>query len=762
MVVSPARSRAAHRSPTQRPTGERGERSAPRSPLILLGWLLLGSLVLAAIALRQPQPGPEDPVRWLDPGERAATIQLQGRLRSDPMPMGPAAQAATAPASGEEARSCRVLLDSDADSRGSGSGSGSLGRGTNGASELILSPCPTLREGWRVRVEGTLTRPRHSAHPLLASSQERLRRQGVWSQVRVERLTVLRRPATPIADLRRRIAATFLRQAGPHQGGLLAALVLGSAVVPLPSDLVSDFRAAGLSHALAASGFHLTVLLGAVMALARPLGRAVRLAMAGLAIVLFLLLAGPQPSVVRAVLTGAVALVALEFGHRSRPLPWLALAAAVMLLLRPDWLQDVGFQLSVAATAGLLVSAGPLERALLGGGASDTGLMAGEANGMDDSLLGGCAREKIVLEDKAIKQQQSSAQPGPRHSSEPTRPRPSLPRRWLAAAVAVPLAATLWTLPLQVWHFGVLPLWAVPANGLAAPLLTPLTLGAMAVALLGLVAPPMTTALMHPLGWLASLLLQLAHAFAHLPMAQWQTGRPQPFLVAGLALGMLGWLLPDLGRRWRLLASGLLALVLALHVGSLRADALWLVRDGDADLLLARHQGRAALVTTRADAAGCRRAARLAAGLGLRRYDWLLSIDPVASADPTCWRDLAPLALLAGEDSAPLGSGQRLRSEGLAIESLSAESQALQLKFGDQRWLLLPDRTSLRAWRLSRREGSTDGLWLGFQPRGGERRWLQKHASGTVWISGPAPDGAPLPQGWQISGALGSLATDGS
>jgi predicted membrane metal-binding protein len=48
-------------------------------------------------------------------------------------------------------------------------------------------------------------------------------------------------------------------------------------VVPLPAELREAFRASGLSHALAASGFHLTVLLGAVMVLARPLGRPGRL-----------------------------------------------------------------------------------------------------------------------------------------------------------------------------------------------------------------------------------------------------------------------------------------------------------------------------------------------------------------------------------------------------------------------------------------------------------------------------------------------------
>jgi competence protein ComEC len=690
--------------------------------------LLLAALVVWGTAVRQPQPGPEDPVRWLAAGDKAASVRLQGRLRTDPVPLNEPAKASAKQegkveasdgakdgAKDEAAPGCRVLLDSD-----------------GGASELIFSRCPTLQQGWQVRVVGTLTRPRPAPHPLLASARERLGRQGVWSQLRVEQVSVLRRPATPIADLRRRIAATFLRQAGPNQGGLLAALVLGSAVVPLPSELRDDFRVAGLSHALAASGFHLTVLLGAVLALAKPLGRGLRLPLAALAIGLFLLLAGPQPSVVRAVLTGAVALVALEFGRRSRPLPWLVMAAAVMLLVRPDWLQDVGFQLSVAATAGLLVSAGPLEQALLGG--------------------------SVTSRQEAMEEEEEED----RNAKNPAGKGGLWLRRWLAAAVAVPLAATMWTLPLQLLHFGVLPLWAVPANVLAAPLLTPLTLGSMAVALLDLVAPPLTGVLLGPLGALASLLLQLAHGFAQLPMAQWQTGRPQPWLVLGLALGLLGWLVPGLRRRWRLLASGLMVLVVSVHVASLRADALLLVRDGHADLLVARHQGRAALVASSADGFSCRRAARLATGLGSPRYDWVLSLDPLASPEPDCWRTLAPLVLLSGDDSAPLGPGQRLRSEGLAVEALSAESNALQLQFGGQRWLLLPDRGSLQAWRHSPKAANQAGLWLGFQPLAGERRWLEAQPHRRVWISGRSPAGAQLPKGWQSSGNWGSLVTAGS
>ena len=129
---------------------------------------------------------------------------------------------------------------------------------------------------------------------------------------------MLNRPWTPIADLRRQIADRLQAAAGAERGGVLAALVLGSAQVQLPDELRQAFRVAGLSHALAASGFHLSVLLGAALAVGRCLGRSLRLALAALALLIFLLCAGAQPSVVRAVLMGATALLIRESGERSR------------------------------------------------------------------------------------------------------------------------------------------------------------------------------------------------------------------------------------------------------------------------------------------------------------------------------------------------------------------------------------------------------------------------------------------------------------
>ena len=73
----------------------------------------------------------------------------------------------------------------------------------------------------------------------------------------------------------------------------MAALVLGSAQVPLPAELRQAFRLAGLSHALAASGFHLSVLLGACLCSGHLFGRTIRLLLAGAGLMLFLTLARP-------------------------------------------------------------------------------------------------------------------------------------------------------------------------------------------------------------------------------------------------------------------------------------------------------------------------------------------------------------------------------------------------------------------------------------------------------------------------------------
>ena len=633
----------------------------------LLWGLLLALLLLRVgwLAFTPLQPAAGDPVLQLQAAGGPLELTLRGTLLSDPVPSG---------------AGCRALLQLPV-----------------GRTELRFKQCPALQQGWRLQVQGRLRRPQVSPHPLLAAPAERLARQGSFSQLQVQDFEVLQRAPTPVADLRRRMAQALVQHAGPNNGSVLAALVLGSAVVPVPAELREAFRAAGLSHALAASGFHLSVLLGVVLPLGKRLPRLGRLTLAAAAMGLFVLLAGPQPSVLRAVLMGGLALGVVECGYRGRPLGILAASALVLLLARPDWLLDVGFQLSVVATAALVVSARPLELGL----------------------------------------------------------RRWLPG-WLAVATAVPLAASLYTLPLQLLHFGVVPLYAVPANLVVAPLLTPLTLGAMALACLAVILPPLLPLVTAPVAWLTNVLVAVVKLFAALPMAQWQLGRPAPGLVLLFTVALLALAWPALARRWRLLGAALFALVVAVQFSLLSADQLLLVHQGRLDLLVARHQGRAVLVSSSGDGFSCSQASQLARGLGVQRYDWALLLDPLAPEQPHCWQGQAGLVMASADGSLPFQPGQRLASPGLSAAPVAIESRAIQLQLGRWRWLLLPDRQALWAWRQpSVLRGRLDGVWLGFAPSARERRHLKELGAKRLWLSGTIPAGLPAP--WAASGPSGYL-----
>lgn len=154
-----------------------------------------------------------------------------------------------------------------------------------------------------------------------------------------------------------------IRSSVAHHGGpaaaLVPALVTGDAG-GLDEGLRDDFRRTGLTHLTAVSGSNLTIVLGAVLLLVRATGaRRLILPAALLAVLVFVLVARPEPSVQRAAVMGTVAVVGLGWGTRDglRAVSWAVLA---LLLLDPWMSRAAGFILSVCATTGIVVLGPPL------------------------------------------------------------------------------------------------------------------------------------------------------------------------------------------------------------------------------------------------------------------------------------------------------------------------------------------------------------------------------------------------------------------
>ncbi|MBE6671926.1 MAG: hypothetical protein E7599_00185 [Ruminococcaceae bacterium] len=125
----------------------------------------------------------------------------------------------------------------------------------------------------------------------------------------------------------------------------------------LDDEINRDFRFLGISHTLAVSGLHLSVLTAALLFLLGILraGRKTRLTVITLFLALFVGICGFSPSVLRAALMAACLLVANTAGEKTNGLRTLAISLGLILLFCPYLIFSVSLQLSALATLGILV-----------------------------------------------------------------------------------------------------------------------------------------------------------------------------------------------------------------------------------------------------------------------------------------------------------------------------------------------------------------------------------------------------------------------
>ncbi|MET0929459.1 MAG: DNA internalization-related competence protein ComEC/Rec2, partial [Aeromicrobium sp.] len=269
-------------------------------------------------------------------------------------------------------------------------------------------------------------------------------------------------------------------------------------------EMEEDFRRSGLTHLLAVSGTNLTIVLAVTMALARAAGlrRGGLWIVGAVSIIAFILLARPEPSVVRAAAMGVVGVAALGFGARGglRTLCW----AVVGLLFLDPWLsKSAGFILSVCATAGILLLAPLFARRL-----------------------------------------------------EAWMP------RWCALAVSVPLAAQLACTPAAAALSGEVSLVAVLANIAAAPAVAPATVAGLAGGVAAVVWSPLGQLCGTLAGACASWILTVGHTCAGFDSASLEWHAPWQVLL--VVMPLVAWAAVVLSSRPAIATGILLGLVVGI------------------------------------------------------------------------------------------------------------------------------------------------------------------------------------------------------
>lgn len=232
-------------------------------------------------------------------------------------------------------------------------------------SGLLLArvlPGGVWQYGDRVRLEGQLQTPPEDEE---FSYRDYLARQGVYSLMpNAEGQRLSGGYGSPILAalyaFRDRALAVVYKIYPDPEAPLLAGILLG-VETGIPAEVQEAFKATGTSHIVAISGFNMTIIAGLFATLFGRLLGARRGALAAIiGIAAYTLLVGASPSVVRAALMGGLGLFARQVGSRQHGLNSLALVGALMALQNPHIPWDVGFQLSFAATLGLILYAEPL------------------------------------------------------------------------------------------------------------------------------------------------------------------------------------------------------------------------------------------------------------------------------------------------------------------------------------------------------------------------------------------------------------------
>jgi competence protein ComEC len=262
----------------------------------------------------------------------------------------------------------------------------------------------------------------------------------------------------------------------PAERALMAGFLLGD-TRQVPPQVITDFRDAGLSHLLAVSGENVAFVLLLASWVLRRFGLRGRFIGALAVIVLFGAMTRWEPSVLRASVMIGCAMTARFMGRPTSGLRALTLAVLALLFLDPFLVHSVGFLLSCGASAGIALFSEPIARRL----------------------------------------------PGP---------------RWLGESLGVTTAAQIGVAPVLIPVFGSMPLAALPANVLAAPLVGPLTIWGLLAGVVGGVAgrwsPQLATLLELPSRALLDAVMGIAHAMAQLPVAV--DGRAAWALIALAAL----------------------------------------------------------------------------------------------------------------------------------------------------------------------------------------------------------------------------------
>lgn len=275
-----------------------------------------------------------------------------------------------------------------------------------------------LKIGNLIEVNGKFDLPQKAKNPSQFDYAQHLKTKGIFSIIYAENVKVLKTHESyiwyifqKINDLRENILKVHSKYLTTKQLEILGGIVFGEKAVNIENSIKKEFISSGLLHLLAASGMNVGFIFASVFGLFNfmRLKREFSFLAGGVSIFIYSIMTGFPPSIVRAMGMMELAIIGKLMEREINNIVLLLVVAAVTLTYNPLLITDVGFQLSFAATFGLL----------------------------------------FMTEDCVSK----------------LKPIPV----WLSGIIAVPVIAQLFVLPIQVYHFNNIAIYSIVANIVVVP-----------------------------------------------------------------------------------------------------------------------------------------------------------------------------------------------------------------------------------------------------------------------------------------------------
>ena len=271
------------------------------------------------------------------------------------------------------------------------------------------------------------------------------------------------------ADMKKGLAASFAPYMDPTRLHLLMTLLFGGSYNEIPESVMTSFQTTGIIHILSVSGSHVALLFGFLYFLGKwlRLPKKIVIAFAVVVVLFYAALSGLVPPVIRAAVMGILSVGGVFLEREKATLNLLGAAVLGMLLWDPFYLYDVSFQLSVGASAGILIFYRPLLSYL----------------------------QKIYYL-----------------------------KNWIREGIALSTAAQVLTLPIVLYDFHAFPLFFIPANLFVTPFLEWVIIAGLLAAAVSLLFVPLAGGTLYVSDYLMWCGLRLNFYLSSLPKASIGTG----------------------------------------------------------------------------------------------------------------------------------------------------------------------------------------------------------------------------------------------